>query len=334
MPTVSKFYRRPPGAGWLLAAVAVPLILALIGWSAGDRSKDDGATAPSAASQSVSSSPVTNAPLTSTPGSVYAPLSVERNGKTVTLSGDVTDAAARTDLVDLLKRSFGADVNVVDNLSVKPGVNTPDLALIGSVFKSAAEIPDFALKLNGDTATLTGTAPSAAIRGEVEAAARLAWPNVVLVDSIQVNQAATPPPPPPTASPPTASPTTAPGPTGQCANLQGDINALLKTPISFATDGFTVSSGSRQALSQVAEKLKGCTDVKVSVVGHTDSSGNDAINNPLSQSRAKAVADYLVSQGIAADRISSRGAGAGQPIAPNDTPQGKAQNRRVEITVS
>ncbi len=70
------------------------------------------------------------------------------------------------------------------------------------------------------------------------------------------------------------------------------------------------------------------------MVGHTDNTGNDAINIPLSNNRAKAVADYLVSQGVAGDRVTSTGVGSSQPIAPNDTPAGQAQNRRVDITVS
>ena len=109
---------------------------------------------------------------------------------------------------------------------------------------------------------------------------------------------------------------------------------MLKTPINFQTDGFSLTPASQQQLTQVADKLKACPDPKVSVVGHTDTSGNDAINIPLSNNRAKAVADYLVSQGVAGDRVTSEGVGSAEPIAPNDTPAGKAQNRRTDITVS
>ena len=105
-------------------------------------------------------------------------------------------------------------------------------------------------------------------------------------------------------------------------------------PITFATDGGDVAPESQQVLTQVADKLKACTGGHVVVNGYTDNSGNDAINVPLSASRAKAVADYLVSQGVRADQVTSEGKGSGSPIASNDTPEGKAQNRRVEITVS
>ena len=119
-----------------------------------------------------------------------------------------------------------------------------------------------------------------------------------------------------------------------CATLQADITALLRTPINFQTDGFSLMPASQQQLTQIPEKLKACPNPSVSVVGHTDSSGNDAINIPLSFNRAKSVADYLVSRGVAGNRVTSNGVGSAEPIASNDTPAGMAQNRRVDITVS
>jgi peptidoglycan-binding protein ArfA len=116
--------------------------------------------------------------------------------------------------------------------------------------------------------------------------------------------------------------------------LQADVTALLRTPITFSTDGSTLAPNSRQLVSEIAGKLKACPDVKVAVAGYTDSSGTDAINVPLSASRAKAVADGLVSDGVAAGAVTSRGAGSADPVADNGTPEGRAQNRRVEITVS
>ena len=137
----------------------------------------------------------------------------------------------------------------------------------------------------------------------------------------------------PTGAPGTP-PTPAPGPTGACANLQADISGLLRTPINFETDGFTLTAGTEQMLTQVADRLKACPDSRVAVNGYTDNTGNDAINIPLSGNRAKSVADFLVSQGVAGDHVTSQGLGSANPIASNDTPDGRAQNRRVEITVS
>ena len=69
------------------------------------------------------------------------------------------------------------------------------------------------------------------------------------------------------------------------------------------------------------------------ISGHTDSTGNDAINNPLSQNRAAAVEAYLVGKGVSTSRITSVGYGSRQPVASNSTEAGKAQNRRVEIKI-
>ncbi|WP_238391102.1 MULTISPECIES: OmpA family protein [unclassified Mycolicibacterium] len=328
--------------GWLLALAAVPLLLGLIGWGGLDRShKNTDLTLPDVNPTATLTAPDVNAPDVNAPNVnlpnlSFAPLSISRNGNDFTLAGDLPDAAAKTSLLDWLRGKFGAGVNLIDNLNLRPGVSTPNVSALGSVFDAAGDgIPDFDFKVNGDTLTLTGTAVSAEARDAVEAAAKEAWPNIKLVNNIQVGAAPAVPAAP--AAPATAAPPApgAPGGTpGPCAVLQGDVSALLRTPINFSTDGFVLAPASQQLLSQVAAKLNSCAGAQVAVTGYTDSSGNDAINIPLSGNRAKAVADYLVSQGLAADHVTSSGAGSANPIAGNDTPEGMAKNRRVEITVN
>jgi len=97
---------------------------------------------------------------------------------------------------------------------------------------------------------------------------------------------------------------------------------------------FTLAAPEQQMLSRVADRLKSCPTSNVTVTGYTDNVGNDAINIPLSANRAKTVADYLVSQGVASEHITSKGLASADPIASNDTPDGRAANRRVVITVS
>ena len=74
-------------------------------------------------------------------------------------------------------------------------------------------------------------------------------------------------------------------------------------------------------------------DSKIIVSGHTDNTGNDAINNPLSVNRANAVANLLQADGVDSSRITSTGYGSRNPIASNSTVQGRQQNRRVEIKI-
>ena len=327
--TAAKLYRRPPGPAWLLGLLVVPLVLGLIGWSGLDRSKSHSdLTLPSVAPTATLTVPSANAPNVTAPNvnlpnTAFAPLSIVRNGNSFTLSGDLPDLNAKTSLLDALRGGFGPDINLTDNLNIKAGVNAPDFSGLGALFKAAVDIPDFNFDLNGDTVTLTGTAPSDEVKAAVEAAAEAASPNIKVVNNIQVSQASAPAP----------TPAPAPG-SGPCATLQADITGLLGTPINFEPDGFSLTSGSQDQLTQVADKLKACPNVNVAVVGHTDNTGNDAINIPLSGNRAKSVADYLISQGVAADHITSSGVGSTQPIASNDTPDGRAQNRRVDITVS
>jgi outer membrane protein OmpA-like peptidoglycan-associated protein len=82
-------------------------------------------------------------------------------------------------------------------------------------------------------------------------------------------------------------------------------------------------------LDQFAQGLDATTVVRI--VGHTDSTGSDAINDPLSLERARTVSNYLQDRGVPASRLEIAGRGSREPVADNTTPEGRAQNRRVEI---
>ncbi|MEB3034692.1 channel-forming protein ArfA/OmpATb [[Mycobacterium] nativiensis] len=329
----SRFYRRPPGFGWLLALLAIPLLLALIGQGMADRSKLD-INGPNVAAPSLS------VPSVNLPGLSPAPLSILRNGNVITLNGELPDISVRTGLLDMLKGVYGSGVELVDNLIIKPGVSAPDLATLGTLFKASVSMPDFKFKIEGDTVTLIGTATSGAVKSAVEAAARAAWPNLKLSNNIlvlpDVAQApsATESPKSPAPASPAPSASAAPSPAGDCANLQADINALMSTPVTFVTNGYTLSTATQQQLSRVAEKVKGCHSAHLAVSGYTDNTGNDAINIPLSASRATSVAEFLVAHGVPAASVTSKGYGSADPVASNAKPDGRAQNRRVAITIS
>lgn len=326
---VSRFYRRPPGFGWLLALAAIPLLLALIGYGITDRSKLD-INGPDINAPNVAA-PTLSVPSVSLPGVSFAPLAILRNGNIITLNGDLPDLATRTGLFDMLKGVFGSGVQLVDNLNIKAGVTAPDLSSLGAVFRAAVSMPDFKFKIVGDTVSLIGTAASDAVKSAVEAAAKAAWPNLKLLNNIEVSAGETQAAPSATAAP---APAPAPSPAGDCGNLQADVTAAMSAPVRFVTNGYTLAPGTREQLSRVAEKVKGCHNARVAVNGYTDNTGNDGINVPLSAARAKSVADFLVAHGVPANSVTSKGFGSADPVASNATPDGRAQNRRVAITVS
>jgi outer membrane protein OmpA-like peptidoglycan-associated protein len=116
---------------------------------------------------------------------------------------------------------------------------------------------------------------------------------------------------------------------------RGDEIAIkLPSGIAFDTNESNVRPDMRPALDQVAKTLASYQSTFIDVTGHTDSTGGDAINQPLSDRRASAVADYLQYQGVQRARMATRGYGAQMPVATNDTDAGRAQNRRVEIRLS
>ena len=106
---------------------------------------------------------------------------------------------------------------------------------------------------------------------------------------------------------------------------------LVLEGVNFDNDKATLRPEAKATLDQMAAELKEWGNVKVEVAGHTDSKASDAYNMKLSERRANAVRDYLISKGIEADRLTAKGYGESQPIADNGTEEGRAKNRRVEL---
>lgn len=102
----------------------------------------------------------------------------------------------------------------------------------------------------------------------------------------------------------------------------------------FASGKYDLQPPAREALAKLSGIVLGHPGLRLDIEGHTDSVGSDAFNQQLSEQRANAVLQYLVSQGLPESSMTSRGFGKSDPIASNDTPQGRQQNRRVEIIIS
>jgi outer membrane protein OmpA-like peptidoglycan-associated protein len=122
--------------------------------------------------------------------------------------------------------------------------------------------------------------------------------------------------------------------TGVSVTRIGD-NITLNMPgnITFATDSADLNAGFFEVLNSVSLVVNEFNQTVIEVAGHTDSTGSDAYNQQLSERRAGAVASYLGTRSVLADRIITVGMGEGRPVASNDTDTGRQQNRRVELTL-
>ncbi len=117
----------------------------------------------------------------------------------------------------------------------------------------------------------------------------------------------------------------------QTADNQLKVN--VPSDISFDTGQSTIKPEMHPVLNSLAAGLISNPNSQVTVIGYTDDTGNDSINNPLSINRAASTRAYLVSQGIVANRISIDGRGSSEPVVPNTSAENRAKNRRVEIFV-
>jgi len=123
-------------------------------------------------------------------------------------------------------------------------------------------------------------------------------------------------------------------------NLGNDLTGSLKSKIdavtsdvTFLTNEVSVKGAFKKQVGSLAQLLNENPSLIVTLNGHCDNVGEDALNNRLSETRANAVKDYLVSKGVASTRISTKGYGISKPKMSNDTEKGRSANRRVEFVV-
>jgi OOP family OmpA-OmpF porin len=136
-------------------------------------------------------------------------------------------------------------------------------------------------------------------------------------------------PPAPPAPPPEPEP-----PAPKRVEVTAD-KIVIKEKIQFDVDKTTIKPESNGLLDEITQVIKDNPRIKkIAIEGHTDGDGSDKYNLKLSDGRAKAVMEYLVTHGIEAGRLTAKGFGESKPIASNDTPEGKEQNRRVEFLIT
>jgi outer membrane protein OmpA-like peptidoglycan-associated protein len=110
-----------------------------------------------------------------------------------------------------------------------------------------------------------------------------------------------------------------------------ELKLNIPNDISFDTGSAAIKPQLRAVLDPFANSLRDDPSARLMIVGHTDNTGSEAVNNPLSVERAQSVREYLVTRGVAAARVETAGRGEREPVASNATEAGRAKNRRVEI---
>jgi OmpA-OmpF porin, OOP family len=287
--------------------------------------------------------------------------SAVRNGSAITLAGFVPDEATRAANITAARAAV-PNALLTDQQTL--GAGAPN----GFAGMAAYGIGQLA-KLNAGTASLSdtaysiiGAAPTAGTRGEV-VAATAALPNGFTLATQNITAPAPPPPPPAPVAvappPPPAAPVpvvVAPPPPPPVPvvvvpppppplpvvpvpapvvvdTCQPRFTALLQEPILFDTNKDTIRPVSYVLLGRLAAVAKSCPTRTIEIGAHTDSDGDNAYNQALSERRARAVVEYLVREGVAGTLLKPIGFGETKPIAANDTPANKQKNRRVEFVV-
>ena len=232
---------------------------------------------------------------------------------TLTLTGYVPDDNVHAAIAAAAGRKFFSE-KVVDNLKASIGAPSgfvsavvPALGALSRLSTGTLVVTDREIKLSGDAFY------DAAVT-QIRASLARDFPEGWQVKAdISVKPAAAP-----------VDPTV-------CQQLFSEL--LAKGRIRFESGRAAIDQDSAGLLDRLIETAMRCPTADVELAGHTDADGEDAFNQALSEKRAQAVMDYLVRAGLPANRFTAIGYGSSQPVASNDTDEGKAQNRRIDFTV-
>jgi OmpA-OmpF porin, OOP family len=255
-----------------------------------------GASVGAVAGQGVARAAATDipAPANATPGQVV-------------VGGKVPDEATKAAVLQKLRDTYGA-TNVVDQIEVGDVATPPNWSanvqkLIGPSLK---QISKGQLKIDGTQIEMKGEVGNEAQRQQIASDMATALnPTYTIRNGLRVS-----------------------------ASEQGLLDqTLANRTIEFETGSATLAPEGKQILDQMSAVLAKMPNRTVDIIGHTDNSGSRASNIALSQARADAVKGYLVTKGIAPQQMTTTGVGPDQPIASNDTNDGRARNRRIEFRV-
>lgn len=268
----------------------------------------------------------------------------EYEGGSLILSGHVPSQNARDSVYQLAGGAFsGAEIS--GTLDIARGVPADERTWLAAVkinFDALAKLQKGASHISDVNITIAGEADDDA---DAQAARALI---ASLPEPFNASTDITVSTPPPTAagneevlaaSSDDAQEAALPAPAAEVEEPETpDCADLLQTAVDARRIGFSsaradVDSVSRSQLREIAAIMAECPEARLRITGHTDASGNTSRNLQLSGYRADAVRAFLTSVGIAGDRLTARGVGSSEPLADNDTPQGRELNRRIEIEV-
>ncbi|KVN13044.1 cell envelope biogenesis protein OmpA [Burkholderia stagnalis] len=241
------------------------------------------------------------------PAAVTTPPPANATPGQVVVGGKVPDEATKAAVLQKLRDTYGAN-SVVDQIEVGDVATPPNWSanvqkLIGAPLK---QISKGQLKINGTQIEMKGEVRNEAQRQQLASdMANTLNPTYTIKNGLRVS-----------------------------ASEQGLLDqTLANRTIEFETGSATLTPQGKVVLDQMAAALTKMTNRTVDLIGHTDNSGNRTSNIALSQARADAVKGYLITKGIASQQMTTTGVGPDQPIAPNDTAEGRARNRRIEFRV-
>ena len=232
---------------------------------------------------------------------------------TLTLTGYVPDSNVEGALTTTAGRKFFSE-KVVDNLKASVGAPSgfanavvPALGALSRLSTGTLVVSDREVKLSGDAFY---DAAAAQIRAGLGKDFPQGWQFKADIS---------------------VKPASAPVDATVCQQLFSDL--LARGKIRFESGRAAIDQDSAGLLDRLIETALRCPSVNIEIAGHTDGDGEDGFNQALSEKRAQAVADYLIKAGLPASRFTAVGYGSAQPVASNDTDEGKAQNRRIEFLV-
>src|SRR5882724_10208322 len=232
---------------------------------------------------------------------------------TLTLTGYVPDNNVHAAIVAAAGRKFFRE-KVVDNLKASVGAPSGFLAAVVPALGALSRLSTGTLVVSDREVKLSGDAFYDAAPSQIRSNLVKDFPQgFQLKADISVKPAA------------------APVDATVCQQLFSEL--LAKGTIRFESARSTLDPDSAGLLDRLIETALRCPTVNIEIAGHTDTAGENAANQALSEKRAQAVMDYLVKAGLPAGRFTAQGYGSTQPVSTNDTDEGKAQNRRIEFVV-